>query len=184
MLLGIVRLFVSATIPPDQEARLEREISALLSGKGRYESVGNKLGIPWYFIGIIHGIDSRFHFDKHLHNGDPLTGRTVRVPKGRPPVGDPPFSWEESAADALTMMRLDAATDWNVATTLLRWERSNGLGYRRRGVNSPYLWACTNHYSKGRYMSDGIFDPDAVATYCGAAAILKKLVDKGLVKLN
>src|SRR5437870_4838633 len=33
--------------------------------------------------------------------GDPLTPRTTHEPKGRPSAGNPPFAWEDSAADAL-----------------------------------------------------------------------------------
>jgi len=38
-------------------------------------------------------------FKLHLHNGDPLTARTVNVPKGRPKTGQPPFAWGISAKD-------------------------------------------------------------------------------------
>jgi lysozyme family protein len=119
-----------------------------------------------------------------LHNGDPLTARTVHVPAGRPRGGNPPFSWEESARDSLELHGLTKATNWGLGETLYRWEKSNGLGYRKHGINSPYLWACTNHYTKGKFLGDHVFDPDAVAQYCGAAAILKKLVEKGLVNFN
>jgi lysozyme family protein len=67
---------------------------------------------------------------------------------------------------------------------LEQFERSNGLGYRRRGINSPYLWSCTNHYTKGRFVADGKFSPTAVAQYCGAAAMLKRLVERGLISFN
>jgi len=46
------------------------------------------------------------------------------------------------------------------------------------------VWACTNHYSKGWYVADHVFDPEAVVPYCGAAAILKKLVDGRVVELH
>jgi lysozyme family protein len=183
-LLGMVQLFVTASIPPDREARLEQVIETLLRGKERYQNVGDKLNIPWYFIGIIHGIETSFAFNRHIHNGDPLTARTVRAPRGRPPVGDPPFSWEDSTMDFLTLQGINASTDWSLSKTLLRFEATNGLGYRNRGTNSPFLWSCTNHYSKGLFVSERIFNPNAVATYCGAAAILKRLVERGLVKLD
>ena len=40
-------------------------------------------------------------FDQHLHNGDPLSGRTTHVPPGRPRPASPPFTWEQSAHDAI-----------------------------------------------------------------------------------
>jgi lysozyme family protein len=183
-LLNILDLFVTSTIPPNMEAKLESAIQRLLIGRARYESLGNKVNIPWYFIGIIHGIDSEFEFTRHLHNGDKLTARTVHVPVGRPPEGNPPFSWEESATDYLKMEFLGKSTSWGVAQMLEQFERSNGLGYRRRGINSPYLWSCTNHYTKGQFVADGKFSPTAVAQYCGAAAMLKRLVEKGLISFS
>ena len=54
---------------------------------------------PWFFLGVIHAMESRFNFERHLHNGDPLSARTVRVPKGFPKAGNPPFTWEVSAEE-------------------------------------------------------------------------------------
>lgn len=149
----------------------------------RYEDLSNKTNVPWYFIGILHGVETNFDFTKHLHNGDPLIARTVHVPAGRPRTGNPPFSWEESAADALELYGFTKSTSWGLGDVLYQLEKSNGLGYRKRKINSPYLWACTNHYTKGKFVG-GVFDPEATVKYCGAAAILKKLVEQGLVTFN
>jgi lysozyme family protein len=184
VLLDMLQLFVTSSIPPAMEARLDAAIAKLLSGRSRYETVGNKLGIPWYFIGILHGVETAFNFATHLHNGDPLRARTVHVPAGHPRDGNPPFTWEESAIDSLQFDGFTKETSWGLGETLYRWEKSNGLGYRKHKINSPYLWACTNHYTKGKFVADHAFDPDAVVGYCGAAAILKKLVEKGLVTFN
>src|SRR5262249_52736757 len=94
-LLNILDLYVTSTIPPDMEAKVDREIEGLLVGRARYESVSHALNLPWYLAGIIHGVETGFDFRTHLHNGDPLTARTVHVPSGRPLEGNPPFSWEE-----------------------------------------------------------------------------------------
>ena len=53
------------------------------------------LGIPWYVIAVIHYLESGLRFDGHLHNGDPLAGRTVHKPKGHPQTGTPPFTWKQ-----------------------------------------------------------------------------------------
>ena len=119
--------------------------------------------------------------NSHLHNGDPLTGRTVRVPAGRPTRGTPPFSWEESATDAITVNRYDKWNDWSIAGMLVAWERYNGLGYRPHGIHSPYVWACTDLYARGRYVADGRFDANAESRQCGAVAMLKGLIATGSV---
>jgi lysozyme family protein len=183
-LLEMVQLFATSTTPPTQQARLDEYVTKLLRGRDRYEAVGKRVNVPWYVIGITHGIEAGFRFDVHLHNGDPLTARTVHVPRGRPPTGDPPFSWEDSAVDAFTFGALAESSDWSLARTLLRWEKYNGLGYRRHGINTPYLWACTNHYTSGKFVADRAFSPTAVAAFCGAAAVLKRLLDTRVIEFN
>ena len=69
--------------------------------RARYDKVAAIAKVPWYVVGAIHSLECNCNFECHLHNGDPLTARTVHVPKGRPIAGNPPFTWEESAVDAL-----------------------------------------------------------------------------------
>ena len=66
---------------------------------------------------------------------------------------------------------------WTLAATLFKLEGFNGLGYRTRHpeVLSPYLWSFSNHYTKGKFVADGKFDPSAASKQCGAAVILKSL---------
>jgi len=144
------------------------------AGKSRYEIVSKATGIPWYVIGIIHALECSLSFKQHLHNGDPLTARTVQVPAGRPKVGNPPFDWEYSAIDALKYDGLDTWKDWSVEGTLYKFETFNGTGYRNKGINSPYLWSGSQHYTKGKYGSDGKYDPNLVSKQVGAAVLLKQ----------
>ena len=67
--------------------------------------------VPWQIIGIIHVLESNGDFTTHLHNGDPLTDRTVSVPKGRPDDGEPLFNWKASALDAVRFADLDSDLD-------------------------------------------------------------------------
>ena len=137
--------------------------------------------MPWQVIGVIHTMESSGDFSKHLHNGDPLTQRTVRVPRGRPTKSDPPFNWIDSAADALEYDGLDkAVADYATVGGILYWlESYNGFGYRDRGINSPYLWACTQHYDRGLYVSDGVFDANRRSDACGSGAMLQRMVERG-----
>jgi len=61
-------------------------------------------------------------------------------------------------------------------------EDFNGRGYIKYhpDVLTPYLWSKTNHYVKGKYASDGKFDPELVDKQVGVAAIYKYLTDKTL----
>jgi hypothetical protein len=119
------------------------------------------------------------NFKAHLHNGDPLTARTVQVPAGRPKKGKPPFSWEESAADALAMRGLGVKTDWSLSGMLYQLEGYNGWGYRLHHphVLTPYLWSFSNHYTSGKYVADGTWSDTAVSKQCGAAVLLRRLAE-------
>ena len=174
-------LFATCIERPDKIANVNWYAGKLLEYKERYERIGAPLSIPWWFIGAIHGLESGFAFDRHLHNGDPLTARTKRVPPNRPTTGEPPFAWEDSARDALQYMRLDQWGDWSVSGALYQWEAYNGFGYRKYNIHTPYLWSFSNHYDKGRYVRDFVFDTDAVSNQCGAATLLRALVNKGAV---
>jgi lysozyme family protein len=180
------RLFNSCEVKPAKFSEIDRIACQILSQKDRYEAIGRPLQIPWYFIGITHCMECSLNFNRHLHNGDPLTARTVQVPKGRPKTGQPPFTFEESARDALQLMGYDKITDWSIAGTLYLFEQYNGFGYRRRAINipSPYLWSYSNHYQKGKYASDGKYDPMLVSKQCGTATILRRLAEKQAINFN
>jgi lysozyme family protein len=179
------RFFVGARFrsqsAEDETLRLCR---AAAEDRDRYETVSRALGVPWWFIAAVHLLESGRNFQRHLHNGDKLTARTVQVPKGRPMNGNPPFTWEESATDALMMKDFHKRSDWSLARVLYRLEQYNGFGYRPRGIPTPYLWSLTTIYRKGKFSSDGKFDPNLVSKQCGAAAFLRGLVALGEIELE
>jgi lysozyme family protein len=133
---------------------------------------------------MLHYTDRGLDFQTHLHNKDPLTDRTVQVPAGRPKLGQPPFTWEDSASDAVELFGATSTPDWSIARVLYFMERYNGFGYRRRQVNSPFLWNCTSQYTKGQFVADHVFDPEATPERCGVAALLKRLMDRQLIALK
>ena len=175
------QLFERCDIFPKRQAEVERSVDQLLSHRDRYRTVTERRGVPWHFVALVHSLESGCSFRCHLHNGDPLTARTIQVPAGRPKSGAPPFAWEESAADAMALKRLDGDTDWSLAGTLYQLERYNGWGYRmyHPHVLSPYLWSFSTHYTSGRYVADGRWSDSAVSRQCGAAVMLRRLVERG-----
>jgi lysozyme family protein len=168
--------FDACVSEPDKEAQIQLHLNKIRPGEMRYRALGERLGIPWAFIAIVHSLECGCDFTRHLHNGDPLSARTVRVPAGRPLAGEPPFTWEASAEDALVMKRLAHQPDWSLAAMLFRWEAYNGFGYRVRGLASPYLWSFSNVYQGGLFVDDHVFDPAARSRQCGAAVLLKRLM--------
>ena len=89
----------------------------------------------------------------------------------------------EDARLARAPIAVDA--DCESALAVGRQQFNNGFGYRRfhSGVLSPYLWSYSNHYTSGKYVADGTFDPDAVSKQCGSAVILRRMAETGLTRL-
>lgn len=172
------QLFDSATLTADSANVVARHGKQLLQGRTRYEAVAGKTGVPWFVIGILHIVETGGNFNVHFHNGDPLVQRTTHTPAGRPAAGSPPFTWEESAVDALTEAGLSNVAHWTVEESLYQMERWNGMGYRRRGMNSPYVWGGSNHYKSGKYGSGGSFDSASISRQIGAGVLLKFAVPK------
>jgi len=177
-------LYETLEIKENKLSIIERHAEAIEAQKAKYQSVGNPLGIPWYFIALVHTLESNRNFDSHLHNGDPLTAKTTHVPSGRPRVGNPPFTWEESAIDALRYKQLHREKDWSLPKILYQLERYNGWGYRlyHTHVLSPYLWSYSDHYSSGKYIADGTFSNTAVSRQSGAAVIMRRMEQRGMIE--
>ena len=140
--------------------------------QARYATVSKQTRVPWLIIASLHQMECSGSFRMGLYCGDPLTARTRHVPKGRPTFGTPPFTWEETAVDALKLDGLDKE-NWSPRSQALQnVERYNGLAYQRRGIPSPYLWSWTTVYTRGKYVADGVFSPTAISQQCGVAPFL------------
>src|SRR5919198_5486506 len=112
-----VDLWNSCTIRPPRVAEVDAIVNRIVAHKERYRKAGRPHGVPWHVVAVIHMLESSGNFATHLHNGDPLSARTVHVPKGRPKAGRPPFTWEESAADALAFDGLATRKNWSLPGT-------------------------------------------------------------------
>lgn len=162
-----------------RSTQIEKQAAKIRSSKARYETVAAKTGVPWDVIAVIHYRESINNFAGVLHNGQKIIGtgkKTTLVPKGRGPFS----TWEQAAIDALMNCApyVGKNRDWSLGNTLDLLERYNGLGYGNKGVPSPYLWAGTDQYVKGKYVADGKFDPNHVDQQLGVAAILIALRGK------
>lgn len=172
------RRWAAMTINPSRRPGMELIANKIIANQKRYENLQKLTGVPWYFIGMLHFRESSCNFNRHLHNGDPLSGKTYHVPAGRIPGKNPPYTFEESAVDALAMMGYTKIKNWTVEQIAYRSEMFNGFGYRMNGFPSAYLWAGTNQYRSGKYIADGVFDPNAVDTQQGTMGVLKVILEK------
>ena len=180
------KLWQTMIIRPEWQKTADAIAKKIIARQSRYAAGVAGTQVPWWFIAVVHAMECSLRFDQHIHNGDPLTARTVRVPRGRPPAGAPPFTWEESVRDSIAYEKLDKVDDWSLPSVLFHWHRYNGINneYKRRGIPTPYLWSGSQHYRKGKYVKDGVFDPEAVSAQTGAAVILKAMIELGAVELD
>jgi lysozyme family protein len=169
-------------IDSDKIQSCESNVNRIVKNKARYEAVSLKTNVPWYVIAVIHTMESDCDFNTHLHNGDSLKARTHQVPAGRPLKGNPPFSWEESAIDALEYDHLAENKDWSMARILYLCEAYNGFGYEKHMIPSGYVWSGTNIAKPGRYIADHVWDASAISKRCGCAAMIKMMIKLGVIQ--
>ncbi|MCP5195562.1 MAG: hypothetical protein H6974_02020 [Gammaproteobacteria bacterium] len=176
--------FANCVIREERALEIDELTTALFDDRDRYQAVAEQMNIPWFMVAVLHEADAGRDFSVHLHNGDPLTERTRHLPDGRPAVGEPPFCWEDSTADALRLYHFDLWQDWSIAGALFLLEGRGGWGYRLNHpeVPSPYLWNYSTHYTQGKYVTDDAWSETSVAQRCGAAVLLRRLAERGLVE--
>ena len=165
------QLWTSATIRDSWQDRANEVAKAVQANQARYEVIQAKIGVPWWFVGGLHNMECGLDFSQCLHNGEPFNQVTTLEPSGRGPFD----SWEDAAIDALTLKDFHHTKDRSIAAWLWRAELFNGFGYRMKDCLTPYLWSGTQHYTSGKYVADGRYDPDAVSQQVGVAAIWKTL---------
>lgn len=139
-----------------------------------YQEIADATKLPWHMIAVIHRRESNAEFDTYLGNGQSLSRPTTEVPRGRGPfVG--PDAFRNGAIDAVRQEGWISISDWRLEKELFYCEAFNGPGYDMRRIPSPYLWGGTNIQTRGKYVADGRFDPEAIDHQPGCAPILKTI---------
>jgi uncharacterized protein (TIGR02594 family) len=151
-----------------------RSANLIIDNYDRYKSVADACGIPVVLVALIHLRESSSDLGKfrsNIANGQPFDRATTIDPKNRGPFA----TWESAAIDALKYIGFNKISEWSLERMLFELERYNGFGYRRRLINTPYVWNYTNHYSSGLFVSDGVFSSSSVDKNAGAFAIYDML---------
>jgi lysozyme family protein len=155
--------------PTRNFATIAKRLTAA-DARSRYQAVSEKTGVPWPMIAVIHERECSQDWARSLAQGDPWDRVSVHVPAGRGPFK----SWEDAALDALDDCAPYAGRnkDWSIGALLTKLEEYNGLGYAARDVPSPYVWAGTDQYRSGKYVRDGVYDPNVIDSQPGCAGLL------------
>jgi lysozyme family protein len=151
-------------------------IPKIVKNKSIYKAIANEIGCPLAMVPLIHTKESGSDlgvFKIYLGNGQPYNKKTTIVPKGRGPFG----SFTEGAIDALKYKKIDKMKIESLEHMLFVLEGFNGYGYRQYGINSPYIYSHTSLYTKGLFVSDGVFDKKKASENIGCLALYKLLCE-------
>ncbi len=176
----------SAQVNPRSTIALDSAVALYQRTRSRYQTIEamRPNGVPAPILFCLHYRESDNNFRCHAHEGSPLVHRTRDEPKGRLLSPNPPYTFEQSAEDAYYVCErppLDR-TDWHSPQAALdKMESFNGFGYRAKGIAAPYLWSGTSLYHGGKYVRDGVFSRTAQDGQLGCAAILKRMIARGVV---
>lgn len=158
----------------DVPGKVRVKVARIRANKNRYEHIAHKFANPikWYHIGFLHQMEANLNFNSYLGNGQPFNRKTTIVPKGRGPFS----SFEMGAIDAIRYDKLDRIEDWSIGNTLYVLEGFNGYGYTLyRGINSPYIFSGSNHYTSGYYITDAVYSKTTVSQQIGIALLIQEL---------
>jgi lysozyme family protein len=152
------KMLDTVEIRDEWKGRVTQAANRLISNSDRYLTVQTATGVDWELIAAIHEREAGGSFNLDLREGGRIRAAT----------------WEADAINALleqgvVQLFADNPKD-NVKEEFAVWiaERWNGFGYRWNGYGpSPYLWSGTNHYTIGKYSSDGHYDPSLVDKQIG-----------------
>lgn len=174
----------NAKIKPVFEIAVNKAVMLYMRTCTRYETVEKMRsdGVPAPILFCLHLRESDNDFTAHPHEGSSLLHRTRFVPKGRlPPPKEPPYKWEVSAEDAYYVADKLQGNWIDLVYAFDAMERFNGMGYRKRGILSPYIYSATQYYDAGKFVADGHFSATAVDKQLGCIAILKRMQQKGVL---
>lgn len=136
-------------------------------------------------VAALHWREASGSFTKSIANGQRL-GTNIRK-DGRLGQGSgaDAFSnttnWVQNATEVLAYKvnekkNFTNTTDFSKQGSFYKFaEAYNGLGYQKRGQPSPYVYAGTSGYQKGKFVADGKYNPNYVDQQLGVAAMTQLL---------
>ncbi len=150
-----------------------RKLLGLVAAR-HYDEACDAAGVPRAWAAASFEREASSNFRLSPAQGDPWNEVSRHVPRGVGPFA----SWAAAAIFAYRHESLDkvGVSNWSWERACFEAEAFNGFGYRARGVHSPYLWAGTNHYARGKFVADGRFDPNAHDGQLGVIPVMRRMV--------
>jgi lysozyme family protein len=169
-----IATLAAARVEPKFEHEIDEVARRLLTFLSRYEPVQKITGVPVVWLATVFEREASSNFNLYFGNGDPLNRHTTHVPAGRGPFFGPD-AWVNGTLDAIRLDRITAMTTW--PQFLFAGERWNGFGPRAHGKHTGYLWCGTTAYTGGKYVADGVWNPDYQDTQLGIVPVAWRMIE-------
>jgi len=141
----------------------------------RYQAVQDANGVPILFTAPTDERESGANPRCGLGQGDPWAQVSTHVPKGQGPFK----SWSDATIFYEHFDHVDDVSVGGWSWPYLCWKEEawNGFGPRAHGIHTGYLWGGSQHYQKGKYVADGVWDPNHVDAQLGVIPIARRMAE-------
>jgi lysozyme family protein len=164
------KLWAALVPSPAHLPELNKICDGLRAHQATYQEAATAVwGKPdhWWYVAVTDQMEGGGGAHTYLGNGQSLDRVTTEVPAGRGPFPN----FVAGCVDALK----GVSEPTSVSQAAYNWEAYNGWGYLTKPIEDPYLASFSNMYTKGKYVADHEYDPEAVSGQPGALTILKVL---------
>jgi lysozyme family protein len=167
---------LSAMAVREECRHLVDEVAVKLgSYRTRYQPVTDAIGVPVIFIGPSFEREGSSNFNLNPAQGWPLHSTSKIIPHNGPFP-----NWKSAAIAAYRLNGLDriGAGNWTWELLCYYGESFNGFGPRDfHHMHTSYLWGGTNIQTRGKYVRDGVFDPEVMDEQLGIIPIARRMVE-------
>lgn len=140
---------------------------------GRYTPGCQQTGVPISWAAASFEREASSNFNLNPAQGWPLNSRSRWIPHNGP---FPNWTAAQIAAYAIDGLTKVGKENWSWAAACYYAEAFNGFGYRARGVHSPYLWAGSNIYIRGKFIADGEYSASAIDEQLGVIPMMARMI--------
>lgn len=168
------QLLSAMVVRPEARKHVDDVAVKILGYRGRFDEVSAANGVPVIFMGPSFYREASLDFSRNPAQGWPLRSRSKNIPHNGPFP-----SWRAAALEAYRLNGLDqvGAERWTWELVCYYGETFNGFGPRNHGRHTGYLWAGTNVYDGGKYVADGVWDPNHHDEQLGIVPIARRMVE-------
>jgi lysozyme family protein len=140
---------------------------------GHYDEGCKATGVPIIVAAASFEREAGSNFNLNPAQGAPLHSRSMIIPHNGPFA-----DWPTAQIAAYKIDGLDTigAANWSWEMGCYKEEAFNGFGPRAHGMHTGYLWAGSNIYTGGKYVSDGVWDRSAIDQQLGVIPMMLRMV--------